>query len=108
MPGLGKEQHRCYVARVKWVREAGSGGDEVRRGWTEGIGSSRPLGGLGSFIWHEMGALEGSSVEEDKLLSLTGCFCLLIEGAECGSKETGCRNPDRVTLPRNPKYLFVK
>lgn len=44
---------------------------------TEGIGSSRPFGGLGSFIWHEVGALEGFSVEEDKLLSLTGSFCLL-------------------------------
>ena len=44
---------------------------------TERIGSSRPFGGLGSFIWHEVGALEGLSVEEDKLVSLTGSFCLL-------------------------------
>ena len=68
MPGLGKEQHRCQVTRAKWAR-VGGGGDEVRRGWTEGTGSSRPFEGLGSFIWHEMGALEGSAVEEGK-------FCL--------------------------------
>ena len=33
MPGLGKEQHRCHVTRVKWVKV---GGVEVMR--SEGDG----------------------------------------------------------------------
>lgn len=66
------------------TKDGGGGGGGVKwkvmkseRMWADCVGSCRPFGELGGFVLHEMGALEGFTVKEDRLLLLTGSFSLL-------------------------------
>lgn len=89
------------------TKDGGGGGGGVKwkvmkseRMWADCVGSCRPFGGFGGFVLHEMGALEGFTVKEDRLLLLTGSFSLLDRRwwREQGNQFGGCYHPGRINL----------